>query len=164
MLPDGNIDPGFGDNGFFVSTLGTDTRPPLFALAPSGAMAIVFDSGDNVSTLLRLTPAGDLFDEILLPVNSEVLSDGTDLTVSTSPSDLAFDQFGNLVLTSSRSINAFTSLPNTIQRILPTGELDADFGLDGSAILGFTGATDIIFDSQNRLIVVGEDRTRFEFV
>ena len=164
VLPDGTIDPGFGDNGFFVSNLGADASPPLFQLTPSGAPAIVFDSSNNVSTLLRVTPAGDLFEEVLLPVNSEVLSEGTDSSVSIRPTDLAVDQFGNLVLTSFRSVSAFGSLPNVIQRILPSGELDTEFGLDGGAILGFTGATDIIFDSQNRLVVVGEDRTRFEFV
>ena len=96
--------------------------------------------------------------------NHAEMVDGTDSTPATRPTDLAIDQAGNIVVTSTRSLSAFTALPNVIQRILPTTEVDTDFGSNGSAILGFTSATDIIFDSQNRLVVAGEDLNRFEFV
>ena len=57
------------------------------------------------------------------------------------------------------------SITSVVQRVLPSGVLDTGFGLDGSAFLGdTTGAVDLIFDSQDRLIVVGADRNRFEFV
>jgi len=57
-------------------------------------------------------------------------------------------------------------LPNIIQRILPSGELDTAFGLDGGAILedASSGVVDLIFDSEDRLVVSGEDLVRFEFV
>ena len=164
LLVNGDIDRGFGDNGFFVRTLGTDSAAPLFQVSPSGSAVIAFNSDSGVTSLVMLTPNGSQFAEIALPVDGSVLFDGTDSTPATRPSDLAIDQSGNIVVTSTRSLSAFTALPNVIQRILPTTEVDTDFGSNGSAVLGFTSATDIIFDSQNRLIVAGEDLNRFEFV
>lgn len=160
----GDIDRGFGSNGFFVRTLGTDPGAPLFQQTPSGGAAIAFTSDADVTTLLLLDSAGDQFAETPLVIASEILLDGAASTPFTSLSDLAVDQAGNIVVTTFRTPGGFTSLPNVIQRVLPSGEVDTGFGVDGSAILGFTGATDIIFDSEDRLVVVGADRTRFDFV
>ena len=166
LSDDGNVDQGFGGNGFFVRSLGNVSGDPLFQVTPDGGAVFLFDPMNSFEddSLLLVNPDGFLISETRLPLNSGILTDGTTSTPDTIPTDLAVDQAGNIVVTTFRASSPFDSLPNVIQRILPTGELDFGFGLDGAAILGFTGATDIIFDSQNRLVVVGEDRTRFEFV
>ena len=144
--------------------MGTDAGTPLFELTPTGGSAIVFDADSGDAGLLLLNAGGDLVADVALPLASEVLFDGTaSSAVGVTPTGLAIDQAGNIVVTSLRSIGGFIALPSTIQRILPSGQLDNGFGLDGGAILDFTGTNDIIFDSQDRLIVAGSDRTRFLF-
>ena len=166
LSDDGGVDQGFGDNGFFVRSLGNILEDPLFQVTPDGGAVIAFDPMNTFedSSLLLVNPDGFLIAETLLPLNSAIESDGASSTTSTLLTDLAVDQAGNIVLTTFRTEDPFNSLPNVIQRVLPSGELDFGFGLDGGEILGFTGANDIIFDSQNRLVVVGADRARFEFV
>ena len=166
LSDDGGVDQGFGDNGFFVRSLGNILEDPLFQVTPDGGAVIAFDPMNTFedSSLLLVNPDGFLIAETLLPLNSAIESDGASSTTSTLLTDLAVDQAGNIVLTTFRTEGPFNSLPNVIQRVLPSGELDFGFGLDGGEILGFTGANDIIFDSQNRLVVVGADRARFEFV
>ena len=94
----------------------------------------------------------------------------------TLPGDLAVDQAGNIVFTSLRRIpgpfGPFNAQSSVVQRILPSGELDTEFGLDGGAVLGDFSRETVatIFDSEDRLVVVGSGvsagsgRSRFEFV
>ena len=47
--------------------------------------------------------------------------------------------------------------------LLPTGEIDTEFGLGGAAVVGNAfEVSELAFDSQNRLIVAGDDLARFE--
>ena len=159
----GSVDQSFANNGFFVRTLGTSSSDPLFQLTSSGGTAIVFDAAGEEAAILLLNAGGDLVADVDLPLASDVLLDGTS-TASATPTGLAIDQAGNIVVTSLRTTNGgFTSLPSTVQRILPSGQLDTGFGINGGAIFDFTGTHDAIFDSQDRLIVAGSDRTRFLF-
>lgn len=46
--------------------------------------------------------------------------------------------------------------------LLPTGEIDTEFGLGGAAVVGNAfEVSELAFDSQNRLIVAGDDLNRF---
>ena len=176
LLADGSVDQGFGENGFAVQSFDI-VGPVLFQTTPDGGSVFVTTPlGSSIDSLLLLSPDGDVAAETLLPINSDILNDGvatsdiagavtTPLTFTT---DIAVDQSGNIVLNVTRiplGISSGTTLRSVIQRVLPSGVLDTGFGLDGSAILGdTTGAVDLIFDSEERLVVVGADRTRFEFV
>jgi len=144
LLPDGVVDQGFGDNGFFVRTLGSQTIDPLFQLTPDDGVVIAFTSDLEVPSLLVLNPGGDLIAETLLTPNSEIANAGstTPNTSVISASDLAIDQNGNIVVRSSRSFG-FVERPSIIQVALPS-------------------ANDIVFDLNNRLVVGGEDLLRFE--
>ena len=76
---------------------------------------------------------------------------------------MAVDQDGNIIVRSSRVLG-MSSLPNLVQRVLPSGEVDTSFGLDGGVLLGNGGFGDIIFDSEGRLVFGDDDLSRFEFV
>ena len=77
------------------------------------------------------------------------------------------DRFGNILIQTTAS-GIDSPDPNTtdvavVQRILSTGEIDTEFGLGGAAVVGNAfEVSELAFDSQNRLIVAGDDLTRFE--
>jgi len=65
------------------------------------------------------------------------------------------------------SSNTFASIANQqtlLQRVLPSGEIDTTFGLDGGVVLDGDFGDIILFDSQNRLVRGTVDLQRFEFV
>ena len=169
LLADGSIDQGFGDDGLFVRTIdGIAPSGALFALTPDGGSVVLLGGIIESDTLLVVSPDGDLTSETELPINTDVLLDeALPFSAFAVPVSLAVDSSGNIALTSSRVLTgpAGIDLPNIIQRILPSGELDTDFGLDGSAVLSeLDGTADLIFDSEDRLVIAGEDLARFEFV
>ena len=168
LLADGSIDRGFGSNGFFVRSGTIAAGTAVFHATPDGGSVIAASTlGSDVdSSLLLLNSDGVLTAETLLPINSELLNEGIGpaFTPSTNPIDLAVDSAGNIVLTSTRA-GGPNSVESVIQRILPSGELDTDFGLDGGALLSdISGVADLIFDSEDRLVVLRSGLTRFEFV
>ena len=170
LLADGSLDQGFGDNGLFVRSVGGTASATFFELTPDGGSAIVLGGTVGASTLLVVSPDGVLTTETELPINTDVLNEGSTsgFPAFAVPVDLAVDSAGNLAVASLRVFPGPGSggLPNIIQRILPSGELDTAFGLDGGAILedASSGVVDLIFDSEDRLVVSGEDLVRFEFV
>ena len=139
--------------------------PPgsLFELTPDDGIALVgiFDTSTPALTLLG--PDGELLlSDVPLSVNPELLSSGGP-SPFVSPSSVAVDQDGNIIVRSSRVLG-MSSLPNLVQRVLPLGEVDTSFGLDGGVLLGNGGFGDIIFDSEGRLVFGDDDLSRFEFV
>jgi len=170
LLVSGAPDTTFGDSGIFTQSFadfsGVLPIGPLFEIAPSGVIGItatVEDAGTLVPGVTLLDPNGVPFAELVLNPNSEVgLASGS----SAFPDELAVDEFGNFLVSFEVSAvdspSPFDDDITVVQRILPTGEIDTAFGVGGTAIVGSSpGIGDLVFDSQNRLVVGGLDLNRF---
>ena len=163
---DGSIDRGFSDNGFFVSPVVTEDilDIPVFELTPDDGVVIAHSTGANSVSLLLLNPDGELFADVVLTPNPELITDGLGFPLPVNPFAVAVDQSGNIIVQSDTSFSSSVGPMDTLlQRVLPSGEIDTAFGLDGGVVLDASFG-DILFDSQNRLVRGSADLQRFEFV
>ncbi len=148
LLPDGELDPSFGDEG---EPVGIDVEPGSSDFAD--AMAV--DASDRIlaagtstpagggeprSFVVRLTEAGAL--------DPTFSGDGIMLGVPGSrASGIAIDEAGRLLVLESL---------NTLRRYLPDGSPDPSFGGgDGSAGLPFDGGGEVAIDPAGRIAVGG---------
>ena len=111
----------------------------------------------------RLNPDGELFADVVLTPNPELIVGGLGFPLPINPFSATVDPSGNIIVASSTTFTSIAFQQTLLQRVLPSGEIDTAFGLDGGVILdGDFG--DILFDSQDRLVRGSVDLQRFEFV
>jgi uncharacterized delta-60 repeat protein len=142
LLPNGRLDPTFGNHGRTVvgfpgkEASGLFLLPiPKVALAADGAVVVAGGvSGPSASAksdiaLLRLTPGGHL--DTTFGNDGRVVTDlgpGDD-----HATDVAMDRGGRIVV--SADVEHDATRAATVLRYLPSGALDQSFGVDGVATL-----------------------------
>jgi len=126
--------------------------------------------------LLLLNPDGEVAADVVLIPSVEGLPLGPESLVtllSVGLDSLAVDQSGNIVLSYSRSGGISGASPtgaallvpdfsDVFVTLSPSGEVEGEFFLDGGRPAEFI-TNDTIFDSENRLVIVGDEIARFEF-
>jgi uncharacterized delta-60 repeat protein len=148
LLPDGELDPSFGDEG---EPVGIDVEPgstdSADGMAVDAANRVLVagvsypaGGGESRSFVVRLTEAGAL--------DPTFSGDGIMLGVPGSrASGIAIDEAGRLLVLESLS---------TLRRYLPDGSSDSSFGGgDGSVDLPFDGGGEVITDPAGRIAVGG---------
>ena len=176
---DGSFDQDFADNGFFVRggfDPGFNSGQIVVRATPDGGVAVGFTNNDlsqfdgvpffvdGTPALLLLNSNGEVASEVALTPN--LLTESGDVVVGDSPfqalfvttDSLAVDQSGDIVLSYARSASG-SDFPDIFVRLSPAGGVEAEFFLESADV-----DNELVFDSQNRLVVVGQDITRFEFV
>ena len=160
LLDDGSIDRGFGNNGFFIRP---DTFNGLVQLTPDGGVAIGFTNGDatvddapfntlGIPSLILLNPDGQISSEILITPSAADINNVPNF-IDVGTRSLAVDQSGNIFLSYGRA-----SFTEVVVRVTPSGQVAGESFLN-SPVFGL--GNDIIFDSSDRLVVVGQNISRF---
>jgi uncharacterized delta-60 repeat protein len=161
-LPDGEFDPGFGDDGEAALSLGTRSAPDAILLDPSGTITVPgslccssgsLPSGEGVS-VSRLLGGGQL-DPNWAGVGSLILpTPGAQGRVEGA----AIAPDGSIFLSIGESTPAVTTIGNLV-KLTPSGDLDPGFGNGGRLRLftrvGFISPTDLAVDHFGRLVGVG---------
>ena len=177
LLADGSFDQGFGGGGFVVRTdfSGTVQSTPDDGLAIGSTVTNFTDEsplGLSAPTLLLLNSNGDVTTEIFLTTNTDLgdVAFDPDFEVDGFTNGLAVDPSGNIALRYARSFSPFSTLSDVLVTLSPSGEVLSETVLDTGAFLTLDTGTQLgasaefIFDSNNRLVVAGDDLARFEFV
>jgi len=121
-----------------------------------------FFSTSGTPAVLLLNPDGEVAAEV--EVTSSLLGVPADesVSLSTVTRSLAIDPSGDIILGYSRTSSG-SVLSDVFVRLSPSGEVTGEFFL-GEATEGASLENEIAFDSEGRLVVVGQDISRFDFV
>jgi uncharacterized delta-60 repeat protein len=137
FLPTGELDTEFGGDGRFFFELDYEANIYSVALNSEGKIIVAgstTDYQDYKMLVMQINPDGS-FDSSF--GNNGVVSINVG-QVETSKSDFAYDvavdSNGKILLAGSSLDTAYLNMP-TLVRLLPTGELDASFGVNGVATI-----------------------------
>lgn len=143
-LPDGSLDPDFGDSGFVTTDLEGNNNSDVgtcLALQPDGKLVVAgYANYVNLSFaaeigLVRYNADGSL-DEVFGNAGISVQNVG----VSTFVEDMALNADGKIYLVGQSHTNN-TNKRWLVVRCLPNGELDPSFGTDGAVYTDMVGST-----------------------
>ncbi|MBL4662956.1 MAG: T9SS type A sorting domain-containing protein [Flavobacteriaceae bacterium] len=150
-LPDGSLDPSFGNNGILVTnkTVLSDAVLTLNVLEDNKIL-VSGEIGGEIK-LLKYESDGNLD-----------LSFGDDGVVITTPSSsykspLDIDAEGKIIVGLNRSVGNNES-EGYLKRFLPDGSLDTSFGINGEAIINYVNfrPVSIIIQPNQQILILGD--------
>ena len=173
IAENGSLDSSFGNGGVFVTEVDTFIELLQFQLDSQDRIVISGDASVSEAAfiirplLIRATADGQLDTSfgvdgmLLLDPDDSIASQGVDTDpmfgfLNLTANGLAIDESDNILVASSADSTDPDSDSDLaiFQRVLSSGQLDTSFGIGGTSVLTSQGGvTDLVFDSNNDLII-----------
>lgn len=146
----GDLDPSFGDGGFQLIAIGSDSYPHGLARQPDGKLLAVGETGFSSVALTRSLPTGQL-DTTFSGDGMHVISDGA---ATLEGRAVLVQASGRIVVVARRSSAV------ALYGFLPSGSPDGAFGLGGSTVtpVAPTGGFNItgMLQPDGKIVVIGD--------